>query len=98
MYPKKNNAEIGCTAAILSAQRLIISAIVYLQALPWVCPTLCSCRVAVVCILETIVAAVMLICISSTEYKDRCPDFNNNHGHVNRCWSAFGYGGEDCEP
>ena len=69
MYPKKNNAEIGCTAAILSVRRLIISATVYLKALPLVCPTLCSYRVAVVCILEQIVAAVMLICISSTEYK-----------------------------
>ena len=75
MYPRKNNAEIVCTAAILSVQRLIISAIVYLQALPWVCPTLCSCHVAVVCILETIVAAVMLICISSTEYKRSMPRF-----------------------
>ena len=36
------NQEMGCTATILSVQRLIISANLCLQAQPWVCPTLRS--------------------------------------------------------
>ena len=43
MYCKRNNEEIGCTAVILSLQRLTISANLRLQAQPWVCPTLRSC-------------------------------------------------------
>lgn len=37
------NQEIGCTATILSVQRLIKSVNLCLQAQPWVCPTLPSC-------------------------------------------------------
>lgn len=43
MYCKRNNEEIGCTAVILSLQRLTISANLCLRPQPWVCPTLRSC-------------------------------------------------------